>query len=155
MQTLVKMSWVLTTRCAWVVRSSVHDKKQWLQLIYPSNGILGTLLGIGAATCGAPIGVIPLPVATGLNPENVSGVSWTGTAGVYVEMGDCPASVVDCEDVVGLIELSEYSCLMLRGVWWMGVAIEGRFSDTLASRSGRKREAPPRRREIRLRNWLR
>src|SRR5205085_9418871 len=60
----------------------------------------------------------------------------------------------DLEDSVGLV-------VLLSPLTWMcGSGVGGgganeRFSETLASRRGRKREPPPRSCAIRLRSWLR
>lgn len=70
------------------------------------------------------------------------------------ERGDCRISGADLGDSAGLV-------LLLFRLTWMcgsgadGGAANGRFSETLASRRGRKREPPPRSCAIRLRSWLR
>lgn len=70
------------------------------------------------------------------------------------ETGGCRISGADLEGSVGLV-------VLLSLLTWMcgngvgGGAANERFSETLASKRGRKREPPPRSCAIRLRSWLR
>jgi hypothetical protein len=70
-------------------------------------------------------------------------------------MGDGRIGGADCDDSAGLVApLSSLTLICGSGVG-VGATINGKFSETLATRRGRKREPPPRNWEIRLSNLLR
>jgi hypothetical protein len=119
---------------------------------------LGTLLGTGAN-----ISTLGVQGDRGSPSEDPGGLDSLGIGSVKVgvrapigsgERGDCRISGADLGDSAGLV------LLLFRLTWMCGSGADGgaaneRFSETLASRRGRKREPPPRSCAIRLRSWLR
>lgn len=117
----------------------------------PSNCIRGSERGIGAATVGVPSGV-HVSQLLGLMPEKTR--LGSEMDGVGMTKGDGRGISADLVEN-GLAGSSRFSSLMTMGTFEIGVVMLGRISDIFASSSGRKREPPPRRFEIRLKNWLR
>ena len=70
---------------------------------------------------------------------------------VGVTKGDGRSKGTDLVDV-GLADSLISSSLIGVGTFDIGAAIDGKFSDIFASRSGRNRDSPPRRFEIRFKN---
>jgi hypothetical protein len=111
---------------------------------------------------GANISILGIQGDRGSPSEDPGGLGPLGIASVKVgvrapigigDTGGGRISGADLEDWVGLV-------VLLSLLTWMcgsgvGGAANERFSETLASRRGRKREPPPRSCAIRLRSWLR
>jgi hypothetical protein len=99
--------------------------------------------------------VAPSEDSGGLDPLGIGSVKVGVRALVGIgERGDCRVSGADLKDSVGLVVWVS-PLAWLSGSRVGGGAANGRFSETLVSRRGRKREPPPRSCAIRLRSWLR
>ena len=119
---------------------------------------LGALLGTGAN-----ISTLGVQGDRGSPSEDPGGLGPLGIGSVKVgvsaprgigERGDSRISGADLEDSAGLMVLiSRLNWICGSGAG--GGAANVRFSETLASRRGRKREPPPRSCAIRLRSWVR